>query len=73
MTPWSAATAPTCTFTRTKRAPVAAATARAERTSFFSTLTPTGSGIARRISETATAIPATLAASTRPAVNGTSP
>src|SRR5512144_393981 len=73
MMPWSAATAPTCTLTRTNRAPVAAATASADRTSFFSTLTPMGSETRRRISPIATAIPATVAASTRPAVNGTSP
>jgi hypothetical protein len=39
----------------------------------LSTLTPTGSGTARRISPIATAIPATVAASTRRAVKGTSP
>src|SRR3972149_5704862 len=48
MIPWSARTAPTWTFTRTNPAPVAAATARAARASFFRTLTPTGRAVIRR-------------------------
>ncbi len=71
--PWSATTAPTWTLTRTKRAPVAAATASAERASVFSTLTPSGRRTARRISAIAAAIAATVPASTGPALNGTSP
>ena len=73
MRPWSVATAPTWTLTRTNRAPVATATARADSASLLSTLTPKGRAVTRVISPITTDIAATVAASTRPLVNGTSP
>ncbi len=57
-----------------KRAPTAVAIARAARASDFSTLTPSGTrGTARPRWSATTAIAATVAASTRPGANGTSP
>ncbi len=73
MIPWSATTAPTWMFTRMKRAPVAAATARAARASFFRTLTPTGRAVTRLSSATTAAMAATVAGSTAPGVKGASP
>src|SRR4029453_17042816 len=62
MMAWTAPTGPAWTLTRTKRAPVLAAMASAERTSFFRTLTPIGRRTWPPLSRTAPPTPAPVRA-----------